>query len=101
MKTTDKQMVIDYLTSAALVSSMEEIKINGQKLTRKDQQAVIIGLINRALVLLDENSLMLFLENIDIDAEKDRTNFLMSLAMKYSKFSNNSEEFIINNEEQK
>lgn len=78
---------------------MEEIKINGQKLTRKDQQAVIIGLINRALVLLDENSLMLFLENIDIDAEKDRTNFLMSLAMKYSKFSNNSEEFIINNEE--
>lgn len=80
---------------------MEEIKINGQKLTRKDQQAVIIGLINRALVLLDENSLMLFLENIDIDAEKDRTNFLMSLAMKYSKFSNNSEEFIINNEEHK
>lgn len=80
---------------------MEEIKINGQKLTRKDQQAVIIGLINRALALLDENSLMLFLENIDIDAEKDRTNFLMSLAMKYSKFSNSSEEFIINNEEHK
>lgn len=36
MKTTDKQMVIDYLTSVALVSSMKEIKIAGQKLTRSD-----------------------------------------------------------------
>ena len=52
MKITDRQMVIDYLTSAALVSIMKEIEIDGQKLTRQDQQAIIIGLINRALVLL-------------------------------------------------
>ncbi len=30
-------MVIDYLTSAALVSSMKEIEIDNQKLTRQDQ----------------------------------------------------------------
>ena len=77
MKITDRQMVIDYLTSAALVSSMKEIEIDGQKLTRQDQQKVTIDLINRALVLLDENSLTLFLENIDIDAEKNRTDFLI------------------------
>lgn len=35
MKITDRQMVIDYLTSAALVSSMKEI--DNQKLTRQDQ----------------------------------------------------------------
>ena len=40
MKITDRQMVIDYLTSAALVSSMKEIKIDGKKLTRSDQQVV-------------------------------------------------------------
>lgn len=45
-------MVIDYLTSAALVSVMKEIEVDGQKLTRQDQQAVAIDLINRALVLL-------------------------------------------------
>ena len=56
MKITDRQMVIDYLTSAALVSSMKEIKIDGQKLTRQDQQVVAIDLIHRALILLDENS---------------------------------------------
>lgn len=52
MKITDRQIVIDYLTSAALVSIMKEIEIDGQKLTRQDQQAITIGLINRALVLL-------------------------------------------------
>ena len=92
MKITDRQMVIDYLTSAALVSSMKEIEIDGQKLTRQDQQAVTIDLINRALVLLDENSLTLFLENSDIDAEKNRTDFLMKLAMKSFDFINNNEE---------
>ena len=30
MKITDRQMIIDYLTSAALVSNMKEIKIDGQ-----------------------------------------------------------------------
>ena len=33
MKITDRQMVIDYLTSAALVSSMKEIEIDGQNQT--------------------------------------------------------------------
>ena len=99
MKITDRQMVIDYLTSAALVSSMKEIEIDGQKLTRQDQQKVTIDLINRALVLLDENSLTLFLENIDIDAEKNRTDFLMNLAMRSFNFINNNEEFISPNEE--
>lgn len=97
MKITDRQMVIDYLTSAALVSSMKEI--DGQKLTRQDQQAVTIDLINRALVLLDENSLTLFLENSDIDAEKNRTDFLLNLAMRSFNFINNNEEFISPNEE--
>ena len=60
MKITDRQMIIDYLTSAALVSNMREVEIDGQKLTRQDQQAVTIDLINRALVLLGENSLKLF-----------------------------------------
>ena len=92
-------MVIDYLTSAALVSSMKEIEIDGQKLTRQDQQKVTIDLINRALVLLDENSLTLFLENIDIDAEKNRTDFLMNLVMRSFNFINNNEEFISPNEE--
>lgn len=32
--TDDRQMVIDYLTAAALVSNMKEIEIDGQKLTR-------------------------------------------------------------------
>ena len=99
MKITDRQMVIDYLTSAALVSSMKEIEIDGQKLTRQDQQKVTIDLINRALVLLDENSLTLFLENIDIDAEKNRTDFLMNLVMRSFNFINNNEEFISPNEE--
>ena len=99
MKITDRQMVIDYLTSAALVSSIKEIEIDGQKLTRQDQQAVTIDLINRALVLLDENSLTLFLENSDIDAEKNRTDFLMNLAMRSFNFTNNNEEFISPNEE--
>lgn len=99
MKITDRQMVIDYLTTAALVSNMKEIEIDGQKLTRQDQQAVTIDLINRALVLLDENSLILFLENIDIDAEKNRTDFLMNLAMRSFNFINNKEEFISPNEE--
>ena len=62
MEMTDRQMVIDYLTSAALVSSMKEIKIDGQKITRQDQQVVAIDLINRALVLLDENILIPFLK---------------------------------------
>lgn len=89
MEITDRQMVIDYLTSAALVSSMKEI--DGQKLTRQDQQAVAIDLINRALVLLDENGLIPFLENID--AKKHRTNFLMSLAMKsFNNIKNNEED---------
>lgn len=92
MKITDRQMVIDYLTSAALVSSMKEIEIDGQKLTRQDQQVVAIDLIHRALILLDENSLLLFLENSDIDAEKNRTDFLMKLAMKSFDFINNNEE---------
>ena len=92
MKITDRQMVIDYLTSAALVSSMKEIKIDGKKLTRSDQQVVAIDLIHRALILLDENSLLLFLENSDIDAEKNRTDFLMKLAMKSFDFINNNEE---------
>lgn len=52
MKITDRQMGIDYLTSAALVSIMKEIEIDGQKLTRQDQQAITIGLINRVLALL-------------------------------------------------
>lgn len=95
MKITDRQMVIDYLTSAALVSIMKEI--DGQKLTRQDQQAIIIDLINRALVLLDENSLIPFLENID--AKKNRTDFLMKLAMKSFDFINNNEEFISPDEE--
>lgn len=90
MKITNRQMVIDYLTSAALVSNMKEIKIDGQKLTRQVQQAVTIDLINRALVLLDENSLIPFLENID--AKKNRTDFLMKLAMKSFDFLNNNEE---------
>ena len=89
MKITDRQMIIDYLTSAALVSNMKEIKIDGQKLTRQVQQAVTIDLINRALVLLDENSLIPFLENID--AKKNRTDFLMKLAMKSFDFLNNNE----------
>ena len=84
-------MVIDYLTSAALVSSMKEIEIDGQKLTRQDQQAVAIDLINRALVLLDENGLIPFLE--DFDAKKHRTNFLMKLAMKsFNNIKNNEED---------
>ena len=99
MKITDRQMVIDYLTSAALVSNMREVEIDGQKLTRQDQQKVTIDLVNRALVLLDENSLTLFLENIDIDAEKNRTDFLMNLAMRSFNFINNNEEFINPNEE--
>ena len=97
MKITDRQMIIDYLTSAALVSHMKEIKIDSQKLTREDQQAVVIDLINRALVLLDENSLMPFLENID--AKKNRTDFLMNLVMKSFNFVNNNEEFISPDEE--
>lgn len=97
MKKTDRQMVVDYLTSAALVSSMKEVEIDGQKLTRSDQQAVTIDLINRALVLLDENSLKPFLKNID--AKKNRTNFLMNLAMRSFNFINNNEEFIDPNEE--
>lgn len=88
----DRQMVIDHLASAALISSMKEIEIGGQKLTRQDQQAVTIDLINRALVLLGENSLILFLENIDMDAEKSRTDLLMSLAMMSFNFINNNEE---------
>lgn len=95
----DRQMVIDHLASAALISSMKEIEIGGQKLTRQDQQAITIDLINRALVLLDENSLIPFLENID--AKKNRTDFLMKLAMKSFDFLNNNEEFINPNEEQK
>lgn len=91
MEITDRQMVIDYLTSAALVSSMKEIEIDGQKLTRQDQQAVAIDLINRALVLLDENGLIPFLE--DFDAKKHRTNFLMKLAMKsFNNIKNNEED---------
>ena len=97
MKITDRQMIIDYLTSAALVSNMKEIEIDGQKLTRQDQQAVTIDLINRALVLLDENSLITFLENID--AKKNRTDFLMNLVMKSFNFVNNNEEFISPDEE--
>ena len=97
MKITDRQMVIDYLTSAALVSNMKDIKIDGQKLTRQDQQAVVIDLINRALVLLDENGLIPFLENID--AKKNRAGFLMELAMKSFDFINNNEEFISPDEE--
>ena len=97
MKITDRQMVIDYLTSAALVSIMKEIEVDGQKLTRQDQQAVTIDLINRALVLLDENSLIPFLENTD--AKKNRTDFLMKLAMKSFDFINNNEEFISFDEE--
>ena len=97
MKLTDRQMVIDYLTSAALVSSMKEIEIDGQKLTRQDQQKVTIDLINRALVLLGENSLIPLLKNID--AEKNRTDFLMNLAMRSFNFINNNEEFISPNEE--
>lgn len=89
MKITDRQMVIDYLASAALVSIMKEIEVDGQKLTRQDQQAVTIDLINRALVLLDENSLIPFLENID--AKRNRTDFLMKLAMKSFDFLNNNE----------
>ena len=99
MKITDRQMVIDYLTSAALVSSMKEIKIDGKKLTRSDQQVVAIDLIHRALILLDENSLLLFLGNSDIDAEKNKTDFLMNLAMRSFNFINNNEEFINPNEE--
>ena len=90
IKITDRQMVTDYLTSAALVSIMKEIEVDGQKLTRQDQQAVVIDLINRALVLLDENSLIPFLENID--AKKNRTGFLMKLVMKSFDFINNNEE---------
>ena len=97
MKITDRQMVIDYLTSAALVSNMKVIKIDDKKLTRQDQQAVVIDLINRALVLLDENSLIPFLENID--AKKNRTDFLMNLVMKSFDFINNNEEFISPDEE--
>ena len=97
MKITDRQMVIDYLTSAALVSSMKEIEIDDQKLTRQDQQAITIDLINRALVLLDENSLIPFLENID--AKKNRIDFLMKLVMKSFDFINNNEEFISPDEE--
>lgn len=97
MKITDRQMVIDYLTSAALVSSMKEIEIDGQKLTRQDQQAVAIDLINRALVLLDKNSLIPFLENID--AKKNRTDFLMNIAMRSFNFIKNNEKFITINEE--
>ena len=90
-------MAIDYLTSAALVSSMKEIEIDGQKLTRQDQQKVTIDLINRALVLLGENSLIPLLKNID--AEKNRTDFLMNLAMRSFNFINNNKEFISPNEE--
>ena len=97
MKITDRQMIIDYLTSAALVSVMKEIEVDGQKLTRQDQQAVAIDLINRALVLLDENNLIPFLENID--AKKNRTDFLMNLVMKSFNFVNNNEEFISPDEE--
>ena len=97
MKITDRQMVIDYLTSAALVSSMKEIEIDGQKLTRQDQQKVTIDLINRALVLLGENSLIPLLKNID--AKKNRTDFLMNLVMRSFNFINNNEEFISPNEE--
>ena len=97
MKITDRQMVIDYLTSAALVSSMKEIEIDDQKLTRQDQQAVTIDLINRALVLLGENSLIPLLKNID--AKKNRTDFLMNLVMRSFNFINNNEEFISPNEE--
>jgi hypothetical protein len=97
MKITDRQMVVDYLTSAALVSNMKEVEIDGQKLTRSDQQAVTIDLINRALVLLDENSLIPFLKNID--AKKNRTDFLMNLVMRSFNFINNNEEFIDPNEE--
>lgn len=97
MKITDRQMVIDYLTSAALVSNMKEIEIDDQKLTRQDQQAITIDLINRALVLLDENSLIPFLENID--AKKNRIDFLMKLVMKSFDFINNNEEFISPDEE--
>ena len=97
MKITDRQMVIDCLTSAALVSSMKEIEIDDQKLTRQDQQAVVIDLINTALVLLDENSLIPFLENID--AKKNRTDFLMNLAMRSFNFIKNNEKFITINEE--
>ena len=97
MKTTDRQMVIDYLTSATLVSSMKEIKIDGQKLTRQVQQAIVIDLINRALVLLNENNLTSFLKNID--ANKNRTDFLMNLVMRSFNFVNNNEEFISPDEE--
>ena len=92
MNKLDKQMIIDHLASAALVSCMAEIEVDDQKLTKSDQQAIVIDLINRALVLLDDNKLIPFLENID--AEKNRTNFLMRLAIK--SFDN-----IKNNEEQK
>ena len=97
MKKADKQMAIDYLTSAALVSSMKEVEIDGQKLTRSDQQLVTIDLINRALVLLGENSLMPLLKNID--AKKNRTDFLMNLVMRSFNFIKNNEEFISTNEE--
>lgn len=91
MNKLDKQMIIDHLASAALVSCMKEMEFDGQKLTRQDQQAVVIDLINRALVLLDENGLIPFLENID--AKKHRTNFLMSLAMKsFNNIKNNEED---------
>lgn len=90
MNKLDKQMIIDHLTSAALVSCMAEIELNGQKLTRQDQQAVVIDLINRALVLLDDDKLIPFLE--DFDAKKHRTNFLMSLAIKsFNNIKNNEE----------
>lgn len=95
MKTTDKRKAIDYLTSAALVANMKEIEIDGQKITRSNQQAVImvtIDLINRALVLLDENSLALSLKNFDLDTDKDRTNFLMSLVMESFNSINTNEE---------
>ena len=97
MKIKDRQMIIDYLTSAALVSNMREVEIDGQKLTRQDQQAVTIDLINRALVLLGENSLTPFLKNID--AKKNRTGFLMNIAMRSFNFINNNEKFINPNEE--
>lgn len=91
MNKLDKQMIIDHLTSAALVSCMAEIELDGQKLTRQDQQAVVIDLINRALVLLDDDKLIPFLE--DFDAKKHRTNFLMKLAMKsFNNIKNNEED---------
>lgn len=90
MNKFEKQMVIDHLTSAALVSSMREIEFDGQKLTRSDQQAVVIDLINRALIILNENKLIPFLENSDV--QKPKTNFLIRLAKNsFNNIKNNEE----------